>query len=432
LIILSIVKDMFSDIEFKNKHKQNSKSFTRLRKLGFNVIMILILQKSVKSVQNRINEFFDKLCSDIIPATASAFTQARSNLSHSAFIDLNRNGIVSPYYEDGIYKKWHTYRLLAVDGSKLVLPPSNEIREEFGSLQTTDNKGNVHGQYNAAVASVLFDALNGLAIDSVLSHCRSSEQSLAIGHLKYVHPGDLLLFDRGYPSYEYLASIAQRSADYLGRCSRGSFKQAQKMFEDDTITSLVTTIRPPASLTKKKLKELGLPHELTVRFIRVTLSTGETEVLVTSILDESLKPDDFKELYYLRWGIETYYHILKSHLALENFSGYTVESVKQDFYAMVFMTSLEAVLIEDAQAVLSTKTNKNKQTVNRAISFNALKNNVIQLFHSDVSIEIVLDKLTALFLSTPTMRRRGREVDRKNSTPGKIINFLRRRKKVIF
>ena len=88
LLILTFVKEMFDDIEFKNKHKQNSKSFTRLRKLGFNFIMILILQKSVKSVQNRINEFFDKLCPDITPATASAFTQARSNLSHSAFIDL--------------------------------------------------------------------------------------------------------------------------------------------------------------------------------------------------------------------------------------------------------------------------------------------------------------------------------------------------------
>ena len=423
---------MFNDVEFKSKHKQSCNAFTRERKLGFKLLMILILQKSVKSVQNRINEFFDKLCSGIAPATASAFTQARSNLSHSAFIALNQEGIINSFYEDGAYKKWRGYRLLAVDGSKLVLPPSNEIREEFGSLETTDNKGNVQGEYNAALASVLYDVLNGVAIDSIVAHCRSSEQNLAIGHLIHVKAGDLILFDRGYPSYEYLASIAQRSADYVGRCSRGSFKQAQKMFQDDTINSLVTTIKPPASLSKKKIKELRLPQELTVRFIRVILSTGETEVLVTSILDESLKPDIFKELYYLRWGIETYYHILKSHLALENFSGFTVESVKQDFYAMVFMTSLEAVLVDDAQTVLDCKTNLNKQVVNRAISFNALKNNVIQLFHSDIEIETVLDKLTALFLSTPTIRRNGRDVDRKKSTSGKIINFLRRRKKIIF
>ncbi len=359
---------MFTNIEFKNMHKLGLKSFTRDRKLSFNLLIILILQKSVKSVQNSINEFFDKLCSGITPATTSAFTQARRNLCHSAFISLNKEGIVTPFYEDGCFKKWRGYRLLAVDGSKLVLPPSNEIRDQFGYLETTDNKGNPQGEYNAALASVLYDVLNGLAIDSILSHCRSSEQNLAIDHLKHVNAGDLLLFDRGYPSYEYLASIAQRSADYVGRCSRGSFKQAQVMFKDDTITSLVTTIKPNPSLSKKKLKELGLPQKLTVRFIRVILSTGEVEVLVTSLLDESITPDIFKELYYLRWGIETYYHILKSHLSLENFSGYTVESVKQDFYAMVFMTSLEAILIDEAQAVLDDKTNANKQTVNRAIS----------------------------------------------------------------
>ena len=204
------------------------------------------------------------------------------------------------------------------------------------------------------------------------------------------------------------------------------------MFNDDTITSVVTTIKPPVSLSKKKLKELGLPQELTVRFIRVILNTGETEVLVTSVLDESLNPDVFKELYHLRWGIETYYHILKSHLALENFSGYTVESVKQDFYAMVFMTSLEAVLIEDAQALLDSKSSLNKQSVNRAISFNALKNNIIRLFHADTDTEVLLDKLTALFLSSPTIKRKGRDVERSKSSQGKIINFLRRKKKIIF
>ena len=216
---------MFFDIEFKSKHKQSAKAFTRERKLGFGSVIQLILQKSLKSLQNRINEFFDKLCSDITPATASAFTQARSNLSHSAFIALNKEGIVNHFYEDGIYKKWRNYRLLAVDGSKLVLPPSKEIRDEFGSLETTDNKGIVQGEYNAALASVLYDVLNGVAIDSIVSHCRSSEQKLAMGHLKHVAAGDLLLFDRGYPSYEYLASITQNLADYVGRCSRG-FVQA--------------------------------------------------------------------------------------------------------------------------------------------------------------------------------------------------------------
>lgn len=429
---MSLLKSLLADPNFKTKHKLTTSAFTRARKLGFNCVIMLILQKGLKSLQNRLNEFFDKLCSDLVPATASAFTQARSNLSHSAFIALNKEGVVDPFYADGVYKKWLNYRLLAVDGSRLTLPLSKEIRDEFGSLTTTDNKGVVQGEYNAALVSVLYDVLNGIAIDSTLSNCRSSEKTLAIDHLKHVNKGDILLFDRGYPSYEYLASIAQRSSDFVGRCSRGSFEKAQEMFHDDTITSLVTTITPPLYLSKKKLKELGLPEKLTVRFVRVILSTGEPEILVTSLLDESLSIDDFKELYYLRWGIETYYHILKSHLALENFSGLTLESVLQDFYAAVFMTSLEAIMVDEAQISLGSKKNQHQQTVNRAISFNTLKNNVMQLLHCEDDIESVVAKMSALFLINPTIRRKGRHVDRKAATQGQIINFLRRKKKIVF
>jgi hypothetical protein len=423
---------MLIDSNFTITHKLSVTAFTRARKLGFDCVIMLILKKSLKSLQNRLNEFFDKFCSDLVPATASAFTQARSNLSHSAFIALNKEGVVDPFYADGVYKKWRNYRLLAIDGSRLTLPPSNEIRDELGFLTTTDNKGVVQGEYNAALVSVLYDVLNGIAVDSTLSNCRSSEKRLAINHLEHVNKGDILLFDRGYPSYEFLAYISQRSADFVGRCSRGSFNQAQKMFDDDTITSLVTTITPPPYLSKKKLKELGLPLKLTVRFVRVILSTGEPEILVTSLLDESLSADDFKELYYLRWGIETYYHILKSHLALENFSGLTLESVMQDFYAMVFMTSLEAILVDDAQISLGNKKTEHQQTVNRAISFNTLKNNVMQLLQCDDDIESILTKMSALFLINPTIRRKGRHVDRKTATQGQMINFLRRKKKIVF
>ena len=38
------------------------------------------------------------------------------------------------------------------------------------------------------------------------------------------------------------------------------------------------------------------------------LATGELEVLVTTLLDETTYPtQEFKELYHYRWGIETYY-----------------------------------------------------------------------------------------------------------------------------
>lgn len=422
---------MLASEDFILNHKFLASSFTRERKLTFGSVVMLILQKGLKSLQNRINEFFDKLCSDILPATSSAFTQARKKLNHSAFIALNKEGVTDSFYADGLYKKWRNYRLLAVDGSQIRLPSSEEVRDEFGGVATTDNKGVPQGEYNAALASVLYDVFNGVAIDSILAHWRSSEIDLAVSHLKHVKDGDLILSDRNYPSYEYLASVEQASANYVARCSRSSFKQARNMFDDESITSLITTIKPH-NLNRKQIKELGLPEKLTVRFVRVMLNTGEPEVLVTSLLDESLTADDFKELYHHRWGIETYYHTLKSHLSLENFSGETVESVKQDFYAMVFLTSLESILVNDAQILLNEKNNCHEQRVNHAICFNTLKNNVIQLLSGEDDVEIVLTKISALFLLNPTIRRKGRHVDRKTASSNKILNYYRTKRKIVF
>lgn len=406
-------------------------AFTRERKLGFKSVAILILQKGLKSLQNRLNEFFDKLHYDMQPATSSALTQARSKLRHTAFIALNKEGIVDPFYADGDFKKWRNYRLLAMDGSKIILPSSQEVREEFGAIATTDKHGVRNGEYNAAMASVLYDVLNGIAVDSTLASCHSSELELAKGHLKHIKQGDLLLADRGYPSYEYLASVLANSGDFVVRCSRGSFREAREMFEIADAVSRTTTITPH-HMNNKRIKELGLPLELRVRFVRVTLKTGEPEILVTSLLDDDITAADFKELYNLRWGIETYYHTLKSHLTLENFTGKTSESVKQDFYAMVFLSGLESVLVAEAQEVLDTKKCVHQQRVNHAVSFNVLKNNVMQLLHSEEDIASVIAKMTSLFLASPLANRKGRQVARKVVSPNRSLSYQRRRRKIVF
>ena len=81
-----------------------------------------------------------------------------------------------------------------------------------------------------------------------------------------------------------------------------------------------------------KIKEYDLPQEITVQFVRVRLETGENEVLVTSLLNETEFPsEDFLYIYHLRWGTEGFYAILKTRLNLENFSGKTAESVFSDF-----------------------------------------------------------------------------------------------------
>jgi len=74
---------------------------------------------------------------------------------------------------------------------------------------------------------------------------------------------------------------------------------------------------------------LELDEQIKVRFVRIILSTGETEVLVTSLLDsEKYTTQMLKELYHLRWGIETFLGVLKERLKIDNFTGKTVSEAK--------------------------------------------------------------------------------------------------------
>lgn len=81
----------------------------------------------------------------------------------------------------------------------------------------------------------------------------------------------------------------------------------------------------------KEIEEFKLAKEIRVRFVRMLLETGEYEVLVTNLLDEVEFPtDELTYIYYLRWGVEEFYAIIKTRLTLENFSGRTAHSIYQE------------------------------------------------------------------------------------------------------
>ena len=154
----------------------------------------------------------------------------------------------------------------------------------------------------------------------------------------------------------------------------------------------------------------ALPKSVPVRFVRVVLDSGEIEVLATSSLDEDLFPDEiFKELYFKRRGTETYYDVLKNRLGLENFSGKSVESVKQDVWSAVFISNFESMAIRASSEELEEKSRerecKNMKQVNKSVSFNAIKNSVISLFVSDIPIDETILKLYDVFQLNPTQRR---------------------------
>lgn len=85
-----------------------------------------------------------------------------------------------------------------------------------------------------------------------------------------------------------------------------------------------------------------------IRVIKLTLDSGHHETLITNIYDNNFTIEDFKKLYFKRWGIEVKYNEIKNKLQIENFTGETPIAIEQDFYATMYLTNMVALAKQDA------------------------------------------------------------------------------------
>jgi hypothetical protein len=291
---------------------------------------------------------------------------------------------------------------------------------------------------------VLFDLLNGLALSATLGTRTGETMPLLEQLWEKTKPGDSLLLDRGYADYRVLASAAAASGrDVVIRIPTNSFKEARPLFIKETgiPTEKIVELKCPRK-ERKYVREHGLPESLTVRFIRVELEDAEVEVLATTLLDSEQYPAaEFKWLYGKRWGEETFFDRVKNIFEVERFSGTSPVAIRQDYYGVLFLATLESVFAASDQRALIEKSRQRQQQreakaeaerqagkdtevaprkgqvtqpqVNRATSYVALLDHVVELLLGDGSTEEVLEKMHHLFRTSPTRVRPGRNFERK-------------------
>src|SRR5262245_40588839 len=87
--VVEQIRATMLSLDFCARHRRSHKDFTRRRALPFPVVMLLLLQKTTKSVQRHLHAFFKELCADLKHSgiTPGAWTQARAKLSHRALIE---------------------------------------------------------------------------------------------------------------------------------------------------------------------------------------------------------------------------------------------------------------------------------------------------------------------------------------------------------
>ena len=121
-----------------------------------------------RAIQRGLDSFFKKIDSSeytIREATKGAFSQARSKLNEWGFIRLNEIA-ADTFYDKAEYYTWHHFRLLAVDGTRIMLPNHPSIKEEFGECSFGPKANSVRSM---AIGSMLYDVLNQITIDAQLA-----------------------------------------------------------------------------------------------------------------------------------------------------------------------------------------------------------------------------------------------------------------------
>jgi hypothetical protein len=387
-----------------------------------------MLTRTLQIELERFLRVLKKGC-ETLKVTKQAFGKARKKFSEEAFILLNEK-LVDEYYTDNTYTTWKGYRVLGIDGSTVQLPMSEEILKEFGGVT------NQHGLVMAmGRISAMYDVLNELSVDTVISSYDTGERELALSHIDALigfddrtdghrgHQQDLLVFDMGYPALWFMAYLSVLGKDFVIRTSEAFLKEVQEAIhapQNDLVIQipLQKPGRPLSPQLKALVPDIDPAMVLSIRVLKLQLEDGTQEILLTPLLDAGRFPsEDFQGLYAKRWGSETNYDVLKNILEIENFSGKSSLSVRQDFYATVLTNNIRGLihweLQEEVEEENRSKERKYAYQLNRNLSIGRLKDRIVTLILEQGDLQAFYEDLKREMKRNMVPIRPGRQFPRK-------------------
>ncbi|WP_369332766.1 IS4 family transposase, partial [Danxiaibacter flavus] len=249
---------LIDDEQFINRNRNGEREFVRNCKLTFKNLIVLLSKGLTRSLQRELNSFFAEVQEadySVFEVTKSALTHARRKLKPEAFKELNQEALRT-FYEEAPWLNWRGHRLLACDGSTMVLPRHPTTEEEFG-VHEFGSKAD--SENCIARISLLYDVLNLTTLDSQLGKYITSERELLENHLAQTtfKNQDLLLLDRGYAGIALMHELQQKGVDFCMRLTDNWWKAIREMIEKGEKDKLVT-FKLPAQY-RKQMELKGIP-----------------------------------------------------------------------------------------------------------------------------------------------------------------------------
>jgi hypothetical protein len=219
---------------------------------------------------------------------------------------------------------------VALDGTLDNVPDTDANRAVF----PYNGKELVHSSSPQVRALILMECATHAIFDAEIVPCTPGEHPTAIPLLtRSLHPGMVLLWDRGFSSHQLITLVWRKGAHVLGRLTNVMSPHPWARLSDGTYLAKVPL--NPAHPERE--------HRLTIRVIEYTLTAervpgyGERFRLVTTLIDP--KPYPAKKLIQLsheRWEIESAIDACKTPLRLScrTLRSLTPQGVEQGLYAL--------------------------------------------------------------------------------------------------
>ena len=325
---------------------ESAVDFSRNRKLNFKTVMMNIICMETGSLKDellKLNEY------SITTPTASALVQARSKIKVEAFKTLFDNF----NQETQVTKTYKGYRLLAIDGSEL--PIDNTIPDKETTLLKFNQSDKT---YSAFHINACYDLLEYTYQDVLIQGQAKMNENDAFCKLvdNYKGPKAIFIADRGYESYNGFEHVTQSNNKYLIRIkdihSKTSMAKTFKLDnqeEFDLDIHRILTLKStneimhnpniykyiPTNMRFDFLSKDNLYYDFNCRIVRFKINKDSYECIVTNLSREEISVEEIKELYHMRWSIETSFREVKYAIGLN-----ALHSKKRKFLLIDFLESL--------------------------------------------------------------------------------------------
>lgn len=247
------------------------------------------------------------------------------------------------------------------DGMKGELPKTPELSAKY--CETEKCKTPVFH----AVST--FDILNEMFIRSKFHFGIADERELAgkmidavAQDVYYKDEPQIWIFDRGFPSLSLIQKLLEHRLYFVMRVSSSFLKEVNAFRKSKYVDRVIHIEYSEHRATQNHVHSDGI-SQFDLRCVRVKLPSGEDEILVTNLDRKDFPKRDIKEIYRLRWGIETGFNYLKNAVFVEEFVSKTENGLAQDYFVSLLVYNFATCICGSMYPNIPKKENTSTRSI---------------------------------------------------------------------